>query len=410
MSTSVISARPRRRVALLGAAADASELSVKRRVCTVWGLLFLNVLTYSPGVAIVAIPSTVGKIVTQAALPAAILITLTINRKLLLRPNVLLCLVSLLVLGVLIADTQGQHIGTLYRTVRLAEFIIALWLLTPWWGRKDMLLLRCHLITMGVVLGSVLLGLMVAPNRAMINGRLCGVIWPIAQTQVAHYAAVMIGLVVVLWLCGKLRGRPTLAVVVVSLIILILTHTRTALLALGAGLLISGLSLITAKARVRRFFASGTAVVAIGVITLSNVITNWLARGQTGNELLGLTGRTNVWALVLNAPRTRFQEIFGFGLSNDSYNGLAIDSNWLASYMDQGIWGVLVCAAILIFLIIAAFFQPRGARRAITLFLLMYCLVASFTEVGFTDTSPYLLDIVVAASLLVPTLLESRRA
>jgi hypothetical protein len=32
-----------------------------------------------------------------------------------------------------------------------------------------------------------------------------------------------------------------------------------------------------------------------------------------------------------------------------------------------------------------------------------YCLVASFTEVGFTDVSPYLLDLTVAASLLVPS-------
>ena len=36
--------------------------------------------------------------------------------------------------------------------------------------------------------------------------------------------------------------------------------------------------------------------------------------------------------------------------------------------------------------------------------LVTYCLVASFTEVGFTDVSPYLLDLTVAASLLVPSL------
>jgi hypothetical protein len=29
--------------------------------------------------------------------------------------------------------------------------------------------------------------------------------------------------------------------------------------------------------------------------------------------------------------------------------------------------------------------------------------VASFTEVGFTDASPYLLDLAVAASLLMPS-------
>ena len=63
---------------------------------------------------------------------------------------------------------------------------------------------------------------------------------------------------------------------------------------------------------------------------------------------------------------------------------------------------MVVCAAILVFLLITAYFQPRGLRRALALFLVTYCLVASFTEVGFTDVSIYLLDLTVAASLLVP--------
>jgi hypothetical protein len=50
-----------------------------------------------------------------------------------------------------------------------------------------------------------------------------------------------------------------------------------------------------------------------------------------------------------------------------------------------------------------AYFQPRGSRRALALFLVTYALVASFTEVGFTDASPYLLDLAVAASLLMPS-------
>ncbi len=94
---------------------------------------------------------------------------------------------------------------------------------------------------------------------------------------------------------------------------------------------------------------------------------------------------------------------FGFGLSNKSFNGLPIDSNWLASYYDQGLFGVTVCATILIFLLVLAYFQPRGVQRALALFLITYCLLASFTEVGFTDVSPYLLEVTLAASLLVPS-------
>ena len=54
----------------------------------------------------------------QAALPAALLVALTINRKVLVRPNVFLCLVSLLVVGTVLTTLQPQHFGTVYRTFR----------------------------------------------------------------------------------------------------------------------------------------------------------------------------------------------------------------------------------------------------------------------------------------------------
>ena len=293
----------------------------------------------------------------------------------------------------------------LYRTFRLAEFVAVLWLLTPWWGRRDMLLVRCHLRCLYVALGSVLLGLLIAPGHARaFGGRLGGVIWPMAATQVAQYAAVAAGLTIVLWLGRRLRGRITLAGVTFAVAILLLTHTRTALVGLVAGIPIAGLSLFTINARVRKFFATIAAAVSVGVITVSGLVTTWLARGETGHGLTTLTGRTTFWALVLNTPRTRFQEVFGFGLSNASVNGLPIDSNWLASYMQEGLFGVVACAMILAWLFVVAFFQPPGLRRALALFLITYCLLSSFTEDAFTDASTYLLHLTVAASLLVTPL------
>ena len=35
-------------------------------------------------------------------------------------------------------------IGTDYRAFRLIGFRLVLWLLTPWWGRRDLLLLECQ--------------------------------------------------------------------------------------------------------------------------------------------------------------------------------------------------------------------------------------------------------------------------
>ena len=190
-------------------------------------------------------------------------------------------------------------------------------------------------------------------------------------------------------------------VVVVTTAILLLAHARTALLALTAGILVAGLSLITIKARVRKFLTSAGIVAAIVIMTLSSLVGTWLTRGQDTAQLHELTGRTKVWGPLLALPRDKFQEIFGFGLSNSSFNGLPIDSNWLASYQEQGLIGVLICAIILLFLLVAAYFQPHRPARALAIFLVTYCLVASFTEVGFTDVSMYLLDLTLAASLIV---------
>jgi hypothetical protein len=375
---------------------------LERRIGIIWGLLFLNALTFYSGISFVHIPSVVGKLITQGALVAAFLMALSMNRRRILRPNVLLCLVSLLAIEALVTALFLPHIGTVYRSLRLTGYVVTLWLLTPWWGRRDLLLVRCHLRVLLVLLCSVLIGLVISPGHALPFGRLTGAIWPIPSTEVAHYAGVMIGLVVVLWLCGYMRGRLTLLIVIVALPMLILTHTRTALIAMVAGILVAGLSLVVAKARARRLFATAGIIVAIGILTLSSFITTWLARGEGSTELAHLTGRTTVWSGVVSLPRTRFQVLFGMGLSNKSFEGLPIDSNWLASYNDQGLIGVTICAAILIFLLVTAYFQPRGVQRALALFLVTYCLLSSFTEVGFTDVSPYLLEAILAASLLLP--------
>ena len=383
--------------------AAARNRSVRRRVGIVWGLLFFNTLTFVPATSALDIPSKVGKGVAQAALPLALLLVLTVNPKLKVRPNVFLCILGLLVVDTVFTAVQVHHLGTMFRTFRLAEFVAVLWLLTPWWGRSDLLLLRIHLRCLWVALGSVLLGLLLFPGHAFsyTGGRLTGVIWPMLPTQIAQYAAVVIGLTVVLWFGRVIKGRPTLFGVAVATVILLLTHTRTALVALVAGILLAGLSLFIVSARVRRFFATGVAIVSVGVLTAAGFVTAWLARGENTQGLTTLTGRTNFWALVLAEPRTKFQEIFGFGLSNASIDGLPIDSNWLSSYMQEGLFGVAVCAMLLAFLLAASLFQPNNLRRALALFIITYVLVASITEDAFTDVSTYMLHLVVAASLLI---------
>jgi hypothetical protein len=138
------------------------------------------------------------------------------------------------------------------------------------------------------------------------------------------------------------------------------------------------------------------------VLTLSGFLVTWLARGQGAQQLTNLTGRTDVWTAVINMPRDQFQVIFGFGLTNKSFNGLPVDSNWLASYLDEGLAGVILSAVVLLFVIVSACFMPRGKSKALALFLAVYVLIASLTETGFSDASTYLLELTLAASLIMP--------
>lgn len=399
MNSSVVAFRTRGKAFTLGPA-EARERSIRRRVNLAWGLLVLNALTYYGSV--LPIPHAVGRVITQGALPVALLVALTVNRRVIVRPNVFLSLVSLLVLEAAVTTLQPQHLGTVYRFFRLVEFVAVLWLLSPWWGRRDLLLVRAYLVSLSVALGSVILGLLVVPGTALSGGRLNGVLYDIPATEVAHYAAVTAGLMVVLWLGGMTSGRVALLFGVAGGTIIVLSHTRTALVGMVAALLVAGLSLIVTKERARKFVAAALIIVSVGVMTAAGVATTWLARGQNASQLTSLTGRTDFWGLVLNMPRTRFQEIFGFGLSNGSIDGLPIDSNWLVAYLEQGLIGVIVCAAIVLFLLVAAFFQPPGTRRALALFLITYCLVASVTQVGFANPTTYLLELTLAASLMMP--------
>jgi hypothetical protein len=405
MSTDVVSSKlgaGRRLGAAVGRRPVPPERRRRRRVQLVWALLVLNVMTFFPGAPhIIPIPGSVGKLIAQSSLVVALMVVLTVNRPVRIRPSVYMFLAGLLAAEALMASIRAEFLfGALFRTSRLFLFVLVLWLLTPWWTRRDLLLVRTHLVVLWCIVGSVAVGLLVAPGLALTENRLGGILWPIPPTQVGHYSAVAIGLTAVLWMAGLLRRSVALASVLVTTPILLLTHTRTALIAMLAGVVIAGLSLFTARTRVRRAFAIGVVVFSVGALTLSSVVTTWLARGQDSAELGALTGRKMVWDAILEQPRSTFETFFGFGLSNKSFNGLPIDSNWLGTYYDVGLLGVAITILLVLFVLIAAWFQPQGPRRALALFLVAYCVVASFTESGLSEASPYLLELTLAASLV----------
>jgi len=353
------------------------------------------------GSSVLLIPHSLGQLLAQGALIGALVLALLANPAMAIRPNVFLAILTTMTVIAFAVSIHNEFVvGATYRAIRLILFVLVLWMLTPWWGRPDLSLLRAHLSVLKVIIASVWVGAALAPGPAFsVEGRLSGMVWPIPPPQVAHYAAVLMGATVVLWFCGLVAGRGTAITLIAAGAALVATHTRTALLALVLGLVVAGGSLFVGTARVRRTAAVAVVGGLATWIVFSPLIVSWLARGQSSQDLSQLTGRTKVWAMLAQRHTTTLQEIFGTGLGNKSFNGLPIDSNWMATNLELGRVGVALVVAFLIFLFLAALARPAGPRRAIAVFLVVYCTTASFTETGLGDASPYLLDLVVAGSV-----------
>ena len=382
-----------------------NEREGEGQVAVIWLLLFFSGMPFLGG-SILPIPRPAAQLLTMGALGLALLLALNLNRQLLVRPNFVLVLATLLAGTALMAGVRGgSGLGALLRSARLFAFLSTLWLLTPWWGRRDLLLARCHLRALVLVLLSVVAGFAVAPGAALGaggGGRLGGILWPIPAPQVAAYAAMASGMCLALWFARRMAARAALAMTAAGVVLILASHTRTALVGLVLGVACAAASLFLSHRRVRRIVLTGGLLVPLAALLAAPAALRWFNRGQSAEEIGNLTGRTKVWEPLLAAPRPTFNHWFGFGLSDKSFEGLAIDSTWLATYQDQGLVGVGIVATTLLFLLVLAAFRPPGPERALATFMVVYCAVASYTEVTIGDSSPYVLAVVAAASMIVP--------
>lgn len=370
----------------------------------VWGLLLINTLGSADVSLIIPLPNMVTQGVTMGALACAFCLALLLNPRMQVQPSAYLLLLTLLVvLSVASSMRLESGFGALIRCARLGLFVATLWLLSTWW-RGDLRFVRYHLRALSAVLLTVLAGLVIAPGSALnqSGGRLSGVIWPIPATQVAQYSAVATGLAVLLWLTRRTDGRSTVLVVVPAVTMLLLSHTRTALLGLVVALVGTGLSLAIRSARARRTLGVTAVLTAVGIMIFGPAIRQWLSRGQDSEQIANLTGRQKVWDLLLAEERTTAEQLFGIGLGDKGFAGLPIDGSWLAVYHEQGWVGITLVTAMLGVLIVTAALRPPSPARSCAVFLIGYCLVATYTEVGLGDASPYLLHLAVAATLLLP--------
>ncbi|PRX45633.1 hypothetical protein B0I33_109296 [Prauserella shujinwangii] len=384
-------------------AGETGRRRVPGLVAVIWGLLVLNTLGSTGAETIVQLPRLATQVLTMGALVLAFVLALALNPRLRVRPSAYLLLLSLLLVVSLIASVDLESgLGALFRCARLAVFIATLWLLSRWWD-GSLAFVRHHIRVLGVVLASVAIGVVASPGLAFpdtYGGRLVGALWPLTAPQVGQYAAIVAGLTILLWLARRTDGRSTLLIALPALAMLLLSHTRTATVGLVAALGVAGLSLVFTSTRARRAFGWTVAVAGLLAVVAAPAIQAWFQRGQTDENFSNLTGRAKVWDALLAEPRSAFEELFGVGLTDKSFDGLPIDSSWLAVYHEQGYLGIALVAAFLGTLLIAAVLRPPSPARACALFLIVYCLAASYTEAGLGDASPYLLHLVVASALL----------
>ncbi|MEU9519569.1 O-antigen ligase domain-containing protein [Streptomyces sp. NPDC048224] len=372
-------------------------------VGTAWGLLVLNTLGSTGAETVVPLPRSLIQMVTMGALAVAFTLALALNPRLRVRPSAYLLLLTLLLVPSLISSADLESgFGALFRCARLALFVATLWLLSRWWDGGTTFV-RHHIRLYFLVLCSVAAGALVSPGAAMpdlYGGRLVGALWPLTPPQIGQYAAVIIGLTVLLLLGRRTDRRGAALVIVPSLVLLLLTHTRTATLGLLVGLALAIGSLTLTSAAARRFFSWAVLCAAVAAVVFASALRAWFLRGQTEENFSNLTGRAKVWDALLAAPRTTGEKVFGLGLGDKSFDGLPIDNSWLAVYHEQGLIGVALVATVFVVLGGVALLRPPSPARACAIFLIGYCGLASYTEAGLGDASPYLLHLAVAASLL----------
>jgi hypothetical protein len=387
---------------------EMADRREQRRVQIIWGGLFLHSWTWINLKVPILIPQRVWQLIALMSLLVAFSVALATNRALLVRPSpFLICVLGLVLVTYIPVMRLAVPFGTLYRVFKFTLWTCTLWLTSPWWGRRDMLILRVHFRCTLAANALVTGGLILFPTAALggyESGRLVGVFPTLPPPQVGQLATISAGIALLGWNSGYINGRTAKRLIGLCIVLLLLSRTRTALSGLFLGGLLAMVSLISSQAAVRQRMSRLILALPLLILALVPLAPTFLTRGQDTQQITELTGRTKVWASLLGRFRNGAEQFFGVGLTDKSWDGLSIDSGWLSVYHEQGWVGLFFGSALLLFLIAKIVLAPPGFARAVATFIVTYCLIAFVTEVGLGDSSHYLLHLAMAASILmVPT-------
>ena len=216
--------------------------------------------------------------------------------------------------------------------------------------------------------------------------------------------AVLLGVLFLLWWrghCGLLVVTPMAAV---ALATLLAADSRTALLAVMAG--------VAAVVARRSLLVWGASLLAgsLGAILVLGVpmryllgLTSGLSRSGDGSELLTLTGRTEIWAFVWE--KIQLQPWFGYGYNSSKFilplfhglPGLVVDeahNTWLQNLLGTGVFGTAPLVLLVAAQVVAYVVAP-DAFRDLFLFIV---LVWGITVAGAYGSTPTTMTLAVFAS------------
>ncbi|MGO8852263.1 AMP-binding protein [Mycobacterium sp.] len=227
-------------------------------------------------------------------------------------------------------------------------------------------------------------------SSELFPGRLEGTFPPIHPNDIAFEAAVP--LVYFVWRTVNVDTSFVRLLTLIPLgVIIFLTQSRTT----EAMTAMVVLSLIIRGTRHERFRLSVTTAAVVCVVfavNFTDTIQHFGSRGGT-SEIGSFGDRIIAWNTVLNMTRPPMQTLFGQGLANKFvpiaghyWHKQLLDSSWFSAFIQAGVIGLVIVAALVIY---AATQALRNARPASDLWLALVVFVGvrSIFESGLLDTA-----------------------
>lgn len=245
-------------------------------------------------------------------------------------------------------------------------------------------------------------------------GRLRGGLPPLHANELAALTVICILWLVATVCCGEER-LSTLILLPAAVVVLILTESRTSLIAAALGILVLGIT----AARMRRTTVALVALVPFALyalLSMTSAVQSQLSRG--GKEQLGtFANREIAWQAALAPGQGFWQTWFGRGLGQKHvevigqwWTSQVIDSSWVSALVQGGWVGLAIVACWMISVILRADRAPkpyRGLWWAIAIFL----AVRGFFESGLFDSSTMFITFAITSfGVLMPHATSKRRS